>query len=247
MLYPSVEEIVEIATSSRDVGEFRAHCLQRLSTLVGCDAALMQDATPGSGFIEGGCLNIPPDPVRRISRKLSLYGSQMLPLLARVAREHVAVDVEVLGRRYVSRMDITREETGPLGFHGPVLLIGIPRRNPTGQMTMLNFLRTNVRTSYAESGRRALRKLAPVLGLCSDAFMAQATTAPVLNLSAQEKALVEWVRLGYSNAQIAAVLGTSVPAVKNRLLRLFKRVEVESRTELLFRLGLVQSGAFERD
>ncbi len=243
---PSVDEIVEIASASRDLGEFRASCLRRLAPVVGCDAALMQDATPGSSFVEGGCLHIPSDSVRRISRSLSRYSQQMLPLLAKVTREHVAVDVEVLGRDHVAQMDITREEIAPLGLHAPVLLLGIPRRHPAGQMTLLAFLRTRGRTSYSQPVRQTLRKLVPALSLGNEALAAQSPETPLYALNAQERALVEWLRLGYSNAQIAAVLETSVPAVKNRLLRLFKRLEVESRTELLFRLGLVRTDTFTK-
>jgi len=240
MTWPSVDEIVDIANSSKDVDAFRRHCLQRLKPLVGCETALMQDAWPGAAAVPGGCLDIAVDAVARISANLAHYRADMLPLLSAVVQGEVRVDTEVLGRKAVERLALTCEVLAPLGL-GDVLLVGIPRRGG-GRFTLLNFIRGSARgLPYSDEARVELRRLIPVLSLCSDALLPEPKPAPVLaELSPQDRAIIEWLRLGYSNAQIALVLQTTQSAIKNRCFRLYRRVGVESRTELLFALGLVE-------
>jgi len=52
-------------------------------------------------------------------------------------------------------------------------------------------------------------------------------------LTAREREIFEYLPRGYSNRQIALVLGTSPLTVRNQLGRLFRKVGVASRSELV--------------
>ena len=52
-------------------------------------------------------------------------------------------------------------------------------------------------------------------------------------LTARERDNVEYFQRGYSNRQIALVLGTSPLTVRNQLGRLFRKVGVAFRSELV--------------
>ena len=52
-------------------------------------------------------------------------------------------------------------------------------------------------------------------------------------LTSRERDIFEYLQRGYSNRQIALVLGTSPLTVRNQLGRLFRKVGVASRSELV--------------
>ena len=51
-------------------------------------------------------------------------------------------------------------------------------------------------------------------------------------LSPKERDMVDYVRLGYTNAEIASALGISPNTVRNRLARVFQKMNVSRRAEL---------------
>jgi DNA-binding CsgD family transcriptional regulator len=60
-----------------------------------------------------------------------------------------------------------------------------------------------------------------------------AANGPARALSLRESEIVEYVRLGYTNAQIALATGRSVAAVRNLLVRIFDKTGVRSRAQLV--------------
>jgi DNA-binding CsgD family transcriptional regulator len=56
-----------------------------------------------------------------------------------------------------------------------------------------------------------------------------------LQVTARERELCELLALGYQNREIAAALGTSPHTVRNQLARLFDKVDVTTRAELVGR------------
>lgn len=76
-----------------------------------------------------------------------------------------------------------------------------------------------------------LRALLPTLILADEGTAASA--GPSRALTPREADLVEYLRLGYTNAQIALATGRSVAAVRNLLVRIFDKTGVRTRAQLV--------------
>ena len=89
-----------------------------------------------------------------------------------------------------------------------------------------------------------LRALLPTLILADEGTAA--SSGPSRALTPREADLVEYVRLGYTNAQIALATGRSVSAVRNLLVRIFDKTGVRTRAQLVGG-PLITSGLTRRE
>jgi DNA-binding CsgD family transcriptional regulator len=76
-----------------------------------------------------------------------------------------------------------------------------------------------------------LRALLPTLILADEGTAVSA--GPSRALTPREADVVEYVRLGYTNAQIALATDRTVPAVRNLLVRIFDKTGVRTRAQLV--------------
>lgn len=88
----------------------------------------------------------------------------------------------------------------------------------------------------------AMRQLVPVLHevLCRVIAHIQSDdifASRFASLSARESEIVRWLRMGKSNDEIAKFSSLSLNTVKHHLTRIFRKLEVDSRSGLLARLG----------
>jgi DNA-binding CsgD family transcriptional regulator len=79
--------------------------------------------------------------------------------------------------------------------------------------------------------------LAPVLSL-ADEYVLELPEAVGVTLSAREAEIFEYLCRGFRNGDIAEALGTSPHTVRNQLARLYRKVGVCTRSELV---GLASS------
>jgi DNA-binding CsgD family transcriptional regulator len=77
-----------------------------------------------------------------------------------------------------------------------------------------------------------LRLCLPVVGL-GDRRASEVQEALGARLTPREQEIFDFVSRGYNNREIAAVLGTSPFTVRNQLCRLFRKVGVSGRSELV--------------
>jgi len=89
-----------------------------------------------------------------------------------------------------------------------------------------------------------LRTLLPMLILADEGTAGTALPTPTTALTAREQEIVEYVRLGYTNAQIALATGRSVAAVRNLLVRIFDKTGVRTRAQLV--RGALATGGLTR-
>jgi DNA-binding CsgD family transcriptional regulator len=69
---------------------------------------------------------------------------------------------------------------------------------------------------------------------------------PATQLSPRERELLAYLRLGYTNREIASACGTSFRTVRNQLGPLFAKLEVSTRAEAVarsFELSLTALGS----
>jgi DNA-binding CsgD family transcriptional regulator len=78
-----------------------------------------------------------------------------------------------------------------------------------------------------------LRTLLPTLVLADEGVARSPGSTRPRPLTPREADVVEYVRLGYTNAQIGLATGRSVSAVRNLLVRVFDKTGVRTRTQLV--------------
>ncbi|MBL4847578.1 MAG: helix-turn-helix transcriptional regulator [Planctomycetes bacterium] len=86
-------------------------------------------------------------------------------------------------------------------------------------------------------GRRVLRGADGSLLDLREADLSFDGLCEAFGFSPRERDVANWVRRGLSNKEIASELGTSPQTVKRQLSSVFRKSQVESRTELAYRLG----------
>jgi DNA-binding CsgD family transcriptional regulator len=91
--------------------------------------------------------------------------------------------------------------------------------------------------SHAEALRRLAPILHEVLGRVLARLDAEDTFATrYAGLSAREKEIAQWVALGKTNGEIAQLSKLSENTVKHHLTRIFTKVEVDTRSQLVHRI-----------
>ena len=244
--WPTTEMIVDAGMSASTVDHYRRACLEMLAPAVGCDAALMQWAVPGEPMNDGGRYAFEVDTLEQIGDNLDRYMSDGLSILFHAtAEQSVAVDIDILDSKRVAELAVTREVIAPLGL-GSAMSVALPAGN-YGRMVAIVFFRAARARTYPHQARERLRSLVPVLTLGELAVARRSERLKdfSIELSPEEWRLVDWVRRGHSNREIGLVLGVASYTVRNRLSRLYRKLHVASRTELLFALGLTQAPAAE--
>jgi DNA-binding CsgD family transcriptional regulator len=88
----------------------------------------------------------------------------------------------------------------------------------------------------------ALKQLVPVMheALCRVIALLNSASefaARLAGLSRREKEIVRWVKLGKTNSEVAKVSGLSENTVKHHLTRIFGKLAVDTRVQLLHRLA----------
>jgi DNA-binding NarL/FixJ family response regulator len=93
-------------------------------------------------------------------------------------------------------------------------------------------------SSFSAGDLHALRMLRPAVSVAARVFpgVSQATRtmhAPPSPLTAREAEIVGYLVRGLQNAEIASCIGTSKNTVRNQVQRIFRKLEVCTRAELV--------------
>jgi transcriptional regulator EpsA len=88
----------------------------------------------------------------------------------------------------------------------------------------------------------ALRRLGPTDSLISGAHAVEDFPQPVsgYKLSAREVEILNWVKIGKSNAEIGLILKISIHTVKNHIQKILKKLDVGNRIQAALTTGIVQ-------
>jgi len=117
----------------------------------------------------------------------------------------------------------------PSGVERPRALVRLDLERFGRTRAVLTVERTSGAFEPGELDR--LRAVLPTLILADEGTAANA--GPSRALTPREADVVEYVRLGYTNAQIALATGRSVAAVRNLLVRVFDKTGVRTRAQLV--------------
>jgi len=215
-------DLAELGLTARGRTTFRERVLWRLSSVLPHELAIFHTAPP-----------VPPG-VAPVVIGLSAQAERRLPSRwvahAPAARDRPAC-AELLepgeGARLFSLL------TGEIHPGTAALLIPLER---SGQPSSWLVLGRRGR-EFSDEELELARLLAPVLAL-GEAHALALPEAVGAELSAREAEIFEYLCRGFRNEDIAEALGTSPHTVRNQLVRLYRKVGVCTRSELV---GLASS------
>ena len=212
-----LSDIAAAGSSSRGWPELRARALSSLRTaLPFAFGFFVGRPSPGAQIT---ALGVAPGQMRLLTRHARSTWRELLELRQRAQRGVLAVpqgEEEVPLLRLL-RLDrpVTGLCLGWIGEEGTALVLAREDATP--------FLLPEL---------ELLRLALPVLALAemNAGNLEDSLGSP---LTGREREIFEYLQRGYSNRQIALVLGTSPLTVRNQLGRLFRKVGVASRSELV--------------
>jgi DNA-binding CsgD family transcriptional regulator len=145
----------------------------------------------------------------------------------RAARRGAAVDSQEMGARLQSTRYFAE--------------IAAPQRASSTAIVLLRWQTTSLgafvlgrRSEFSPAERDLLCLLAPSLALGLAAHVSSPDDRETLlqTLTPSEREVVSYVCLGFTNKEIASACGISANRVRNKLVRIFRRLEVSTRAEL---------------
>jgi DNA-binding CsgD family transcriptional regulator len=201
-----VPELTRLALASACKAEFRGRALALLSRTLPFDRAVWEEVPPFGDFRV-----VYPGLSWLGDRDGEAAGVRSDPVC--VVNADGAVNAGELGSAPEHRRSVLRLNLGRFGRTRAVLTVE--------------------RGGEAFGARDVdwLRALLPTLILADEGTAM--STGPSRALTPREADVVEYVRLGYTNAQIALATGRSVAAVRNVLVRIFDKTGVRTRAQLV--------------
>lgn len=211
-----------LAHGIEDVGRFESEVLAGLLREVGGDVAFF--LAPGRPRPTE--IGLDPGSLARFVERTPVYEREIAPVkAAALAADGVAVDTEVLGRAGAHRCAYFRDLAAPLG--GESTLYGLLTLR--GQVRFAIGLGACGRTRFTDAARRAFARVLPSLTLARATYRERAPVHAAL--TPREREVLDYLCLGYTNAEIGSACGTSPFTVRNQLVSIFGKVGASTRAE----------------
>ena len=222
-----VSSLAEIAANARTLLDYERAALEIIGTNVGFEVAMFKRAggcgpyTPGLNIaIKRACDPYWPD----FAREVKLVGKVAL------RQRGVTVDVEVFGTRGLERLSYYQRLMRPHGGKSTAVICLTRRGSIVGSLSL-----GRTGGGFRASELSYLRALAPTLSLCEASVLAPLAPIWAFDLAAKltprEREVLSYLRLGYTNAQIATALGSAERTVRNQLGSVYEKLGVASRAE----------------
>lgn len=159
--------------------------------------------------------------------RVATYTREIAPVKEAALRGGgVAVDTEVLGRARTHAAAYFRDLAAPLG--GQSTLYGL--LSVRGTVRWAIGLGACGRVPFREAARRDFAAVLPGLAVARASY--GEPRAPVgVGLSPRERDVLEYLCLGYTNAEIGQACGTSAFTVRNQLVSIFQKLGASTRAE----------------
>ncbi len=227
-----------VGATSRD--ELRRVVLGELNRLVGFDFGIawsLPESQGGSTLV-----GFEPKYWRYFYDHRGRFLAELAPLVAQATRSGVVDDLRAFDERTRDRLGFYQEIIRPIGSRNYLtVMLGARGR---GASVMQIGRGGRHASPFGEEQLAALGRLLPVLSLGE----ALHDAPPVADhgLTARERQIVSYVALGFTNREIAMACGTSAHTVHNQLKRIFAKVDVCNRAELVgiaMGEGLIERGA----
>jgi DNA-binding CsgD family transcriptional regulator len=237
-----LDGVLEDAHGAADLRAFRTGALERVAALVGLDTGSLLAPPP---ILDGGdddaasaaCHAFDAKTFEHyLANRRRYWRADMQPVAkAFAANGGFVIDGEVFDSSEKRARAIYREAMIPAGISS-VLAAVISFRGAVSGMLCLN---RHARGRFQARDLSRLRDVTPVLGMVDAAVAARArgSTLPTHSLTAREREVSLLVRAGLRNKEIAAVLGRSSDTVRKQTIRVYEKLRVSGRVELVAKLG----------
>jgi DNA-binding CsgD family transcriptional regulator len=219
-------DVIGCAAEVQSCPVFETLVLEHLCSRIGAEAAFIVSCAPVQVSVVGmeekaltKAMALPNDYVRELApvQRVALSG------------RGVAVDTEVMGLHRVLSTSYFRDFAAPVG--GRHSLLGYLRlRGGISGMVMLG------RTSRGFSPREcdSLAEILAPLAVARASFAGpgrRSCPSEMTSLTPREREILDYLGLGYRNAEIAEACGTSPHTVRNQLVSIFGKLGATTRTE----------------
>jgi len=226
------DDVIGLASESSNLLSFQALLVRVLQAEIDCEGVLA-DLSPRPQLPSAVGLRfdaLPPSALS--SRAWQTYCAEVAPVRDfAFAHQGVAADVDVLPQSVIERSSYYRD-------------LVLPLRGTARLFTCLRLGESVVgRVVFGRSGRmfskvaiKHVESLLPAISISARALQAN----PIIQKSNSQKALtsrerevLDLVRLGYRNADIANALETSPNTVRNQLAAIFRKLGAANRAEAI--------------
>jgi DNA-binding CsgD family transcriptional regulator len=223
-----ITSLAQIAANADTLLDYERAALEIVGRTVGFDVAMFKRA--------GGCGPYTPGLDVAIKRACGPHWQDFareVKLVGKVAlrQRGVAVDVEVFGIRGLERLSYYQRLMRPHGGKSTAVICLTRRGSIAGSVSL-----GRTGGGFRASELSYLRALAPTLSLCEASLLAPPpaplwTLELAAKLTPREREVLSYLRLGYTNAQIASALGSAERTVRNQLGSVYAKLGVASRAE----------------
>ena len=225
MLPPGLADILDAAATASARVEYERPLFELLERAIGFDVALCVRCD-GIGPHAPGF-----DPVvrRRVAGRLEFCTREYAGMKERALRgSGVDVDLEFFGRAGLERTQAYREIIQPHRGRASLLMF----------LPDVTLVLGRTRDGFRAAECQTLAQMRSLVAVCEQALAARlplAARARAPQLSPRERELLAYLRLGYTNREIASACGTSFRTVRNQLGPLFAKLDASTRAEAVAR------------
>lgn len=232
VVWRACAEIVEALASSRTAAEVGQAVLAAVARIVPCEFAAILAAQPGASWSLIGH----KEDQEILRQRQWHYAQEMTEAELAQIGTRFSVDSEIFGAERRERMSVYSDFMRPNRQSGFVTRYWLT----DGRLWGMGLSRGGSSFSSSECAR--LDALFPHLRAAMRAgrwFASAAGDAPIdgaarWSLTAAEERITSLIVRGLTNGEAASVLGVSQNTVRNALAKIFKKVGVASRSELVF-------------
>jgi DNA-binding CsgD family transcriptional regulator len=240
-------QLVERAQAAPDLPALRLEILDQLRGLLGFETVYWGEA-PGESTDSARVSASPHDEASRLVTRLSDDRRRYdVPdaIQAVYALGGVASDAECFTRSERDRLPLFAEILRPAGIR---TYVGCGVEFRGRPLSVIALSRHGRGSPFAERDKDLLRAVRGSIGVVEAAFRANSRPPPlgedhlraVHHLSAREAQVAVLIARGLQNKEIAALLGTSPNTVRKQTVRLYGKLRVSGRVQLVAKL--VQTG-----
>lgn len=233
MVPPAIVEILDAAAAAETWLDYEKPLLAALDRTIGFDLAFCVRKA-GFGPHSPG---FDPAVRRATGDHIHDYGCELDPMRRdALRRQGVAIDVDFFGRTALERTSTYRDLMVP--HHGNSTLLLFMGTPETAEATVVL---GRTRFGFKDADLQTLAAARSLLIVCERSVASRVFAEPAPALTTRERELLGYLRLGYTNRDIALACGTSFRTVRNQLSTLFTKLEVATRAEAVarsFELGL---------
>jgi DNA-binding CsgD family transcriptional regulator len=148
----------------------------------------------------------------------------------------VGIDTDILSREQLDRAAIYAEILRPLGVRTTMTVIPTFRGLPS---SCIGFTRHDRAARFRPAERAFMLEAVKAIGVVEMAFRSERASEGAPDgcdrlelLSRRERQVATFVAQGFSNKEVAALLGTSVNTVRNQTVRIYAKLRTGGRAQL---------------